>query len=108
MGLVLVRAVIREEKLSDVLKALVDKGYQGATVYRVMGMGGEGGVVKIEERLHPVLIPRVVVEVIADEKETGEMIKIITESARTGKVGDGRIFVIPTSKTVRIRTGEEQ
>ncbi len=106
MTLVMVRAVIREDKLMDVLTALVSHGFTGATVYRAQGMGGEGGVVSIRGSARPVLIPRTVVEVVTDEKRAEEVTKIIMSAAKTGEVGDGRIFVIPMSAAIRIRTGE--
>lgn len=106
--LYLVRAVIREEKLEEVLKGLIDSGFTGATVFReVGGMGGEGGVVKIGNRFYEALIPRVVVEVVVGPGDVDKVVALITEKARTGRVGDGRIFIIPVADAVRIRTGEK-
>ncbi|NYR14471.1 P-II family nitrogen regulator [Pyrobaculum arsenaticum] len=104
--MVMVKAVIREDKLMNVLAALIANGFTGATAYRVQGMGGEGGVASIRGSVRPVLVPRVVVEVVINEEQTEKVIRIITETARTGEVGDGRIFVIPISAAIRIRTGE--
>lgn len=104
--LVLVRAIIRRERLSDVLQALVAAGFTGATVIEAKGMGGEGGVVNIRGRNYEVLIPRVIVEVAVSAEAAQKVIDIIASKAKTGHVGDGRIFVLPLIETVRIRTGE--
>lgn len=105
-SLVLVRSIIRREKLSDVLQALVAAGFTGATVVEASGMGGEGGVVDIRGRNYEVLIPRVIVEVVVPAEAAQKVIDIITSKARTGHVGDGRIFVLPLIDAIRIRTGE--
>ncbi|MFB6489703.1 MAG: P-II family nitrogen regulator [Thermoproteus sp. AZ2] len=104
--LVLIRAIIRREKLSDVLQALVAAGFTGATAIEASGMGGEGGVVDIRGRSYEVLIPRVVVEVVVPAEAAQKVIDIITSKAKTGHVGDGRIFVLPLIDAIRIRTGE--
>ncbi|MEL9991269.1 MAG: P-II family nitrogen regulator [Thermoproteus sp.] len=106
MTLVMVRAIIREDRLAEVLKALVEAGFVGATVYTARGMGGEGGVVEVGGRHVPVLLPRAVVEVVTDEKEADRAVEAIMKSARTGAVGDGRIFVYRVDKAIRIRTSE--
>ncbi|ACB39468.1 P-II family nitrogen regulator [Pyrobaculum neutrophilum] len=104
----LVRAVIREDKLVDVLDALVRAGYTGATVFRdVGGMGGESGVVKIRGRTYEALLPRAVVEVAVEDGEVEKVVKTIMEAARTGHVGDGRIFVLGVEGAWRIRSGEK-
>lgn len=104
----LIRAVIRREKTAEVLKALSSRGYRGATVYDARGMGGEGGVVELNGgRIAEALIPRSIVEVAVDSSRVDDVIKIILEASRTGEIGDGRIFVIPMSMSIRIRTGEK-
>lgn len=104
--LVLVRAIIRREKLSDVLQGLVAASFTGATVIEASGMGGEGGVVNIRGRSYGVLIPRVIVEVAVPAEAAPKVIDIIMSKAMTGRVGDGRIFVLPLIEIIRIRTGE--
>jgi len=106
MALVLVRAVIRREKLLKVLKDLQDSGFTGATVYEARGMGGEGGIVEVRNRLIDALVPRVVIEVAVDSESVDRVIKVIMSSAKTGEVGDGRIFLLPLIDSIRIRTGE--
>jgi len=104
----LIRAIIRRERLPEVLKALVDSGIQGATVYRdVEGMGGEGGVVVIGNEVYDVLTPRVAVDIVVDEKEVEKVVNTILKTAKTGSVGDGRIFVLSVEQAYRIRTGEK-
>ena len=105
--LVMVRAVIRREKLDDVLAELSRAGYMGVTVYSAEGAGEEGGVVMVKGRPVRVLIPRAVLEIVVDEAKAEEVVKIVMSSARTGSVGDGRIFVIPVVAAYRIRTGEK-
>ncbi len=103
----LVKAVIREERLNAVLEALVAAGFAGATVYKdVGGMGGESGIVKIRGRSYEALLPRVVVEVIVADEEVDKVISVIMSSARTGRIGDGRIFILPVLDALRIRDGE--
>jgi nitrogen regulatory protein P-II 1 len=100
----LIRAIIRRERLPEVLKALVDLGVQGATVYReVEGMGGEGGVVVIGGEVYDVLTPRVAVDIVVDEKEVEKVVNTILKTA----VGDGRIFVLSVEQAYRTRTGEK-
>lgn len=106
MRLVMIKAIVREDKLNDVLAALVSNGFPGATVYKAQGMGGEGGVAKIRDALQPILLPRAVVEVIVQEDFVNKAVETIIKSASTGEVGDGRIFIIPVEAAIRIRTGE--
>ncbi|CCC81919.1 P-II family nitrogen regulator [Thermoproteus tenax] len=103
----LVRAVIREDKVADVIDALVKEGFTGATVYRdVGGMGGESGAITIRGRKYEALLPRAVVEVAVEDDKAEKVVKVIMEAARTGHLGDGRIFVIPVLEAWRIRNGE--
>ncbi len=103
----LVRAVIREDKVADVIAAMLEAGFAGATVYKeVGGMGGESGVVKIGGRMYEALLPRAVVEVAVEDDQVEKLIAVITAAARTGHVGDGRIFVLPVLEAWRIRNGE--
>ncbi len=105
----LIRAIIRPEKLSDVLKALFQAGVHGLTVTHVRGHGGEtervetyrGTTVKME--LHD----KMMLDIGVSEPFVKPTIEAIMRAARTGEVGDGKIFVIPVEKIYRIRTGEE-
>ena len=104
----LVVAVVRPEKLSDVLEALFRAQVQGLTISRVQGHGGEmervetyrGTTVKME------LSEKVRFEIGVSDNFVEPTIAAIVEGARTGEVGDGKIFVVPLDRVVRIRTGE--
>lgn len=105
----LISAIIRKEKLTEVLTGLFNHEIHGITVSQVQGHGGEaeevqtyrGTTVKME------LSEKVKLEIGVSEKFVNETVETIMTVARTGKVGDGKIFVIPVEKVYRIRTGEE-
>lgn len=105
----LIKAIIRPDRLSDVLKALYRAEVRGFTVSRVRGHGGElepeetyrGTTVKMG------LTDKVMLEIGVTEPFVEAAVAAIIEAARTGEVGDGKIFVLPVEKVYRIRTGEE-
>ncbi|MEM0961577.1 MAG: P-II family nitrogen regulator [Bacteroidota bacterium] len=105
----LILAVIRPDRLSATLQALFAADVRGVTVSRVQGHGGEtdtvetyrGTTVKME--LHE----KVQLEIGVSEPFVDRTIDAITSAARTGEVGDGKVFVLPVERVVRIRTGEE-
>ena len=105
----LIKAIIRPEKLSDVLLALFQSDVRGLTVSRVRGHGGEreeeetyrGTTVKME------LTDKVMIEIGISEPYLERTVAAILGAARTGEVGDGKVFVLPVEKVFRIRTGEE-
>lgn len=105
----LIKAIIRPDKLNDVLKALYKADVHGLTVSRVQGHGGElekvetyrGTTVKME------LQEKVLLDIGVSEPFVERTVHAIIEAARTGDVGDGKIFVQPVEKIYRIRTGEE-
>jgi nitrogen regulatory protein P-II 1 len=105
----IIRAIIRPDKLGDVLKALFQVDVTGLTVTRVQGHGGEteevetyrGTTVRME------LTEKVQLDVGVSEPFVEPTVRAILGSARTGEVGDGKIFVLPVDKIYRIRTGEE-
>ncbi len=104
----MVIAIIRPEKFEAVEDALADKGYLGMTVTEVKGRGEQKGI-KLQYRgtsIEVDLLPKIKLEIIVDDEQVDEVIDIICQNARTGKYGDGRIFVVPVEKSVRIRTGE--
>ena len=104
-----VEAIIRPEKLEIVKKALSDAGYVGMTVSEVKGRGVQGGIVeRYRGREYIVdLIPKIKIELVVREEDVDNVIDIICENARTGNPGDGKIFVIPVERVVRVRTKEE-
>lgn len=103
-----VEAIIRPGKLDDVQSALNDFGISGLTVTQVLGCGKQKGHTQVyrgvEYKVY--LLPKVKIEVVVKDQALEQVISIITEAARTGEVGDGKIFVYPMEEAVRIRTGE--
>ena len=104
----LISTVIRPEKLPDVKAALFRAGVTGITISRVSGHGGERDLVEIYRASSVVLEFRekVKIEMAVSEPFVDPTIKAILSSARTGDVGDGKIFVQPLDRVIRIRTGE--
>ncbi len=104
----LITTVIRPEKLPDVKAALFRAGITGVTISRVSGHGGEKELVEMYRASSVVLEFRekVKVEMVCSEPFVEPCIKAILASARTGEVGDGKIFVQPIEQVIRIRTGE--
>jgi nitrogen regulatory protein P-II 1 len=102
-------AIIREEKLDAVRVALEEIGYYGMTVSQVSGRGRQKGLVLQwrvgEYRVE--LLPKLKVEVVVLDEDVGKTLNAITRNARTGEIGDGKIFVLPVDNAVRVRTGEE-
>nr|3T9Z_A Chain A, Nitrogen regulatory protein P-II (GlnB-3) [Archaeoglobus fulgidus DSM 4304]3T9Z_B Chain B, Nitrogen regulatory protein P-II (GlnB-3) [Archaeoglobus fulgidus DSM 4304]3T9Z_C Chain C, Nitrogen regulatory protein P-II (GlnB-3) [Archaeoglobus fulgidus DSM 4304]3T9Z_D Chain D, Nitrogen regulatory protein P-II (GlnB-3) [Archaeoglobus fulgidus DSM 4304]3T9Z_E Chain E, Nitrogen regulatory protein P-II (GlnB-3) [Archaeoglobus fulgidus DSM 4304]3T9Z_F Chain F, Nitrogen regulatory protein P-I len=106
----MVVAVIRPEKLECVKKALEERGFVGMTVTEVKGRGEQKGI-RLQFRGREVevdLLQKTKVEVVVSDDAVDEVVEAIVSSARTGKFGDGRIFVIPVEKSVKIRTGDEE
>ncbi|MDI6715808.1 MAG: P-II family nitrogen regulator [Actinomycetota bacterium] len=103
-----IEAIIKPFKLDDVKNALSRIGIQGLTAYEVKGFGRQKGHTEIyrgaEYRVD--FVPKVKIEVIVDEDLVSQVVEAIMGSARTGKIGDGKIFVLPAEDVIRIRTGE--
>jgi len=104
----IVSAVIKPFRLDDVRSALSDIGINGLTVYEVKGFGRQKGHTELYRGAEYVVdyIPKVKIEVAIDDDLTDQVIDTIIEAARTGKIGDGKIFVTNLESVVRIRTGE--
>jgi nitrogen regulatory protein P-II 1 len=103
-----VEAIIRPEKLSVVKAALEDLSHAGMTLTEVRGHGVQRGVTEQwRGRTFPVeYLTKVKIELVVRDEDVDELIGRIVEAARTGEVGDGKIFVSPVARAVRIRTGE--
>ncbi len=103
-----IEAIIRAEKLGDVKNALESKGYYGMTVTEVRGRGRQKGItLQFKGRTMELdLLPKVKIELVVRDEDVEDVVETISNFARTGKVGDGKIFVIPVEDAVRIRTGE--
>lgn len=103
-----IEAIIRPEKLEDVRNALETSGYPGITITEVVGHGLQKGVVQQwrGEEYRVDILPKIKVEIVAGDEEAEAIIDAIVESAFTGGVGDGKIFVYDVAQAVRIRTRE--
>lgn len=103
-----IEAIIRPTKLEDVKRSLEDAGFCSLTITDVKGRGQQKGVIQQwrgqEYRVDT--LPKVKVEITLNDGEVDKVIDIILSSARTDNIGDGKIFVLPVEKVVRIRTGE--
>ena len=103
-----IEAIIREEKLEPVRKALEDKGYFGMTVSEVSGRGRQKGI-SLQWRVGEYrvdLLPKLKLEVVVLDEDVSQIVNAITVNARTGEMGDGKIFIFPVENAVRVRTGE--
>jgi len=101
-------AVIKPFKLDDVREALAEAGVQGITVTEVKGFGRQKGHTELYRGAEYVVdfLPKIKLEVAVADDQLERVIEAIQQSARTGKIGDGKIFVMPLEQVVRIRTGE--
>ena len=101
-------AIIKPERFEFVKKALEDKGVVGMTVTEVKGRGAQKGI-SLEYRGGKMivdLLPKVKLEIVIHDNEVDNVIATLTGAARTGKIGDGKIFILPVEKSIRIRTGD--
>ena len=103
-----IEAVIKPFKLDDVKDALHEVGVSGITVTEVKGFGRQKGHTELYRGAEYVIdfLPKVKVEVVVEDLLVENVIEAITSVARTGRIGDGKIFVIPIEEAVRIRTGD--
>jgi nitrogen regulatory protein P-II 2 len=104
----LISAIIKPFKLEEVRAALTDLGLQGMTVTEVKGYGRQKGHTEIYRGAEYAVnfLPKVKIEVVVASAEVDKAIDAITQAAKTGQIGDGKIFVSSIEHTVRIRTGE--
>ena len=103
-----VTAIIKPFKLDEVREALAEVGVNGLTVTEVKGFGRQKGHTELYRGAEYVVdfLPKVKVEVVVADDYVDAVIEAITKAARTGKIGDGKIFVSPIEQAIRIRTGE--
>jgi nitrogen regulatory protein P-II 2 len=104
----LITAIIKPFKLDDVRKAISDIGVQGVTVTEVRGFGRQRGHTEIYRGSEYAVefVPKTKIEIAVPESLADQVIEAIAKAAKTGKVGDGKIFVFDLTQVVRIRTGE--
>jgi len=103
-----IEAYIQPFKLEEVKDALIASGIQGMTVIEIRGHGRQKGHTEVYrgQEYNVDLLPKIKVEVVVPDSLADETVKTITLAARTGKIGDGKIFVFPISEAIRIRNGE--
>ena len=104
----LVTAIIKPFKLDEIKEALQDIGVTGLTASDVEGFGRQRGHSEVYRgaEYQVDFVPKTRVEVLADDDDVQGIVDAISKAARTGKIGDGKIFVVPVEQVVRIRTGE--
>lgn len=103
-----IEAIIKPFKLDDVKEALTEIGIQGMTVSEVKGYGRQKGHKEIYRGAEYVVdfIPKIKIEIVIPSELADQVVAKICEAANTGKIGDGKIFVLPVEEAIRVRTGE--
>jgi len=104
-----IEVIIRPEKLELVRRSLEQTGCTGLMISEIEGHGKQKGVIQQwrGEKYRVALLPKVKIEIITKDQDLEKIIKAIIDSARTGEIGDGKIFISPVENAVRIRTGEK-
>ena len=103
-----IEAIIKPFKLDDVREALTELGITGMTVSEVKGFGRQRGNTEVYRGAEYAVdfLPKVKIEVVLPDDQIERTVEVIIEAARSGKIGDGKIFVLPVEEVIRIRTGE--
>jgi len=104
-----IEAIIKPHKLEEVKEALNEIGIKGMTVTEVKGYGRQKGHKEIYRgaEYQVDFMPKVKIEIVIEKDQTDQVVETIVKSARTGKIGDGKIFILPVEEVIRIRTGEQ-
>lgn len=104
----LITAIVKPFKLEDVKEALKDAGVEGLTIGEVQGFGRQSGHTEVYRGAEYTIdfVPKVRIEIVAEDGEVERLIDVVVGAARTGKIGDGKIWVTPVDRLLRIRTGE--
>jgi nitrogen regulatory protein P-II 1 len=104
-----IEAIVKPFKLDEVKEALTEVGVQGLTVIEAKGFGRQKGHTELYRGAEYVVdfLPKVKVEVVVADDQVNKVVDAILAAARTGKIGDGKIFVLPVDEVIRIRTGEK-
>ena len=105
----LIKAIVRPNKVDDVRDVLEKLSISGMTVTEVRGHGKQKGHTAIYrgKEYNVSLLPKMEVEVVVDDAVVDDAVKAIIQAARTGEIGDGRVFIMPVDQSYRIRTGEQ-
>ena len=104
-----VEAIIRPERVNAVKDALADAGFVGLNTVPVTGRGAQKGIVhqgRSGQQLTIDMLPKIKMELVVRDGDAEKVCDIIIEAARTGEIGDGKIFIIPVEEAIRVRTGE--
>lgn len=103
-----IEAIIKPFKLDEVKEALHEAGAQGMTVTEVRGFGRQKGHTELYRGAEYVVdfLPKVKIEAVVEDGQVENVIEAITNAAKTGRIGDGKIFVLPVEDAIRVRTGE--
>lgn len=104
-----IEALIRPEKLDVVKEELQNKGILGMTITEVEGCGRQKGLLQQwrGETYRMDLVPKIKLEIVVKDQDVNKVVSIILENAKTGEIGDGKIFVLPVEEVIRIRSGEK-
>jgi len=104
----LIKAIIKPFKLDDVKDALAKVGVEGLTVTEVKGFGRQKGHTEIYRGSEYTVdfLPKTMIEIVVDDDTVEQVVAAIVQAAKTGKIGDGKVFVLPTESAIRIRTEE--
>jgi nitrogen regulatory protein P-II 1 len=104
----LVTAVVKPHKWEDVRSALEMAGVSGMTVSEVSGYGRQKGHTEVYRgaEYDIALVPKIRVEIVVDDPEADEVVEVIVRAASTGRIGDGKVWVVPVERVVRVRTGD--
>ncbi len=104
----MITAIIKPFKLDDVREALSEIGIAGITVTEVKGFGRQKGHTELYRGAEYVVdfLPKIKIDIAVDESAVDQVVDAVTKAAKTGKIGDGKIFVMPVEQVVRVRTGE--
>jgi nitrogen regulatory protein P-II 1 len=105
----LITAVVKPHKWEDVREALETFGVTGITVTEASGFGRQKGHTEVYRgaEYDVTLVPKIRLEVVVDDEDVVDVVDVITKAAQTGKIGDGKVWVVPVESVVRVRTGEE-
>ena len=105
----LVTAVVKPHKWEDVRAALEALGVSGMTITEVNGSGRQRGHTEVYRgaEYDVTLVPKVRIEIVADDRDVDDIVRAVVAGARTGRIGDGKVWVVPVDSVVRVRTGEQ-
>ena len=102
-----VEAVVRNDKLSFIKQALADSGFSALTTYEVKGRGKQSGIIQVLNgtKIYADLLPKTKIDIIVKAEDLEKVLALITANARTGSIGDGKIFVSDVTEVIRVRDG---